>query len=461
MVMSIVLLLVLQFAWLRSAWNEKQENFRKETNSLFRATIFAMHDSLMVRNIETVHGDSTFLAKRLSGSGNQEGGRMNVVSDSTRTIEVYVSPGSNDSVRWLVKPLMRRMRAAPGHRRFFVRLVPDSLNTDSIRLQFSAALARSGLYMPFGVHRLKRQDLSSRTMAFPRNSFVSEPVPFSPGHYYAVSFSETDLYFLKAIIPELLFCLFVTVLTSGAFIVMQRSIRAQKRLVKMKSDLISNITHELKTPVATVSVALEAMERFEALDDERKTKEYLGMAQDELSRLVLMIDKILQTASFENSAPGMKLEKVNLDEEARAVLKSMKVVFEKRQIEIRYNTTGIDFGMNGSRQHLVTVLYNLLDNAVKYSPASSTISVSLAASEEDISLSVEDTGIGIPSEYRNRIFDRFFRVPSGDVHNIKGYGLGLNYVAQVVEGHKGEIDVRSVAGKGSCFTLRFPKSECQ
>lgn len=461
MVFSMMFLLLLQFAWLRSAWNEERESFSKETNNIFKSTIFAMHDSLILRNIETVQGDSVYAgrSRRYNRVPGDSTGRL----ETNMSIEVFVSQESKDSVRRLIKPLMRRMRTSPGHRRFFVRFGADSLDADSVALLYSVALTKSGIDLPFKVHRSEREGPGipravGNLSGFSGGRFVSERVPFSPVSYYTVSFSGIDSFFLKAITPEILFCLFVTLITSASFFLMQRSVRSQRRLMKMKNELISNITHELKTPVATVSVALEALERFEALDDKERTKDYLGMAQDELNRLVLMIDKILQTASFENRAPDMKFERINLDTETRSVLKSMKLVFEKRQVQVRYACQGPDFTLNGSRAHLVTVLYNLLDNAIKYSAVSSIVSVSLEATENTITLAVEDTGIGIPPEYHKRIFDRFFRVPSGDVHDTKGYGLGLHYVAQVVAAHRGEIEVRSQEGRGSCFTIRLPKN---
>lgn len=464
---SIVLLLVLQLAWLRSAWKEEQESLRKETNSLFRTTIFSMHDSLILRNIETIQVDSAFHGGPLpSDVVNRTRNRLDASDDShgrTQTsafVDVFIAPDSKDSVRRIFKPLIRRMRADASHRRFLVRFGADSLHRDSIAHEFSEALAKAGINLPFQIHRIQRQTPGLRVpvIELRERSFLSEPVPFNPANHYVASFSGTNGYFLKAIMPEILFSLFVTLLTSGSFWLMRRSIRAQKNLVKMKGDFISNITHELKTPVATVSVALEAMERFEALDDKQKTKEYIGMAQDELNRLLIMIDKVLQTASFENDVHVMNPEKIDLDDDVRSVLRSMKLVFEKRQLQVRYASKGTDFTIHGSRAPLVTALYNLLDNAIKYSPVSSAILITLNASEKNISLSVEDNGIGIPQEYQKRIFDRFFRVPSGDVHNVKGYGLGLNYVAHVVEGHHGTIHVESSEGKGSSFTIHLPKN---
>jgi signal transduction histidine kinase len=228
--------------------------------------------------------------------------------------------------------------------------------------------------------------------------------------------------------------------------------------MEIKNDFISNITHELKTPVSTVSVALEAMQRFQALDDPKKAGEYLTIAQHELNRLVLMTDKILQTASFETRGPEMETVTFDLETAVREVIQSMKLIFEKRNMRVAYETKGSGFFVKGSRSQLITVFCNLFDNAVKYSPESSAIIVTLDAGENDITISIKDNGAGIPVMYQKKVFEKFFRVPSGDVHNIKGYGLGLSYVASVVEGHKGEINLESETGKGSCFRIRLPKN---
>lgn len=183
------------------------------------------------------------------------------------------------------------------------------------------------------------------------------------------------------------------------------------------------------------------------------------MAQNELNRLVLMTDKILQTASFENKAPELKGEVMDLDAELKEVLASMRLVFENRKIGVRYEKAGRDFRLKGSRAHLVTVIYNLLDNAIKYSPESSEIVIQLNDDGNEITLSVKDQGMGIPAAYHKKVFEKFFRVPSGDVHNTKGYGLGLSYVWSIVEGHNGVIKLESELGAGSCFHIRLPKNE--
>jgi signal transduction histidine kinase len=238
---------------------------------------------------------------------------------------------------------------------------------------------------------------------------------------------------------------------------MYRSLRAQQRLMELKNDFISNVTHELKTPVATVSVALEALRDFNALENRERTKEYLNIAQSELNRLTLMTDKILKASAFENQGVSFATERVNIKKITDEVLTSMKLVFDKKKLTVNYISTGSDFELQGSEVHLTNVVYNLVDNALKYSPENSAIDIQLKNSEAQLELLIRDYGIGIPKAYHKKVFEKFFRVPTGDVHNVKGYGLGLNYVASIIQSHNGTVTLDSEPGKGSLFTIIIPR----
>jgi signal transduction histidine kinase len=274
---------------------------------------------------------------------------------------------------------------------------------------------------------------------------------------YVAVFTKVSYAIIKEITPQILFSLALTTAITASFIVMYRSLRSQQRLNDMKNDFISNVTHELKTPVATVSVALEALKDFDVLDNPARSKEYLSIAQEELNRLTLMTDKILKAAVYENQGITFTTEKVNLVVVVGKVLSSLKVVFEKHNLQVRYLPEGSDFEIEGSTMHLTNVVYNLIDNAIKYGSDNSTIDVVLRDSNDKIELAVQDKGIGIATEYHKKIFEKFFRIPTGDVHDVKGYGLGLNYVFEVVKKHHGKIDVVSEPAKGSVFTVRLPK----
>jgi signal transduction histidine kinase len=289
------------------------------------------------------------------------------------------------------------------------------------------------------------------------DSVLTEFIMYNPMNHYAASIGGVRPFLAKQISPQILFSLFLTGLTSLSFLFLYRNLRLQQRLVEMKNDFISNVTHELKTPVATVSVALEALKNFHAMDNPQLTQEYLAIAQGEITRLSHMTDRILTASIDEQKELPGKVEFFNIDHVIDDILSSMKVVIDKRNGSVKYIKAGTNFEMKGERNHITNVISNLLDNALKYSPEKPEITVSLQNAQDELILSIRDKGIGIPSQYQQRIFDKFFRVPSGDVHNTKGYGLGLNYVANVVKHHGGKITVESKPGEGSMFTIIFPK----
>jgi len=239
---------------------------------------------------------------------------------------------------------------------------------------------------------------------------------------------------------------------------MYQSIRSSQRLVEIKNDFIGNITHELKTPIATVSVAIEALKNFKGINNAELTQEYLGIAQQELNRLSMLTDKILKTAIFEDQGVVILTERIDVEKIITQVLATLKLVFEKHQVNIQFEKRGTDFTMNGSADHLTNVFYNLIDNAIKYGAEQPEIKILLSDLNDNISIAVQDKGLGIPTQYQKKIFEKFFRVPTGDVSNTKGYGLGLSYVDSVVRKHRGTITLESELGEGSTFVIILPKN---
>ena len=265
-------------------------------------------------------------------------------------------------------------------------------------------------------------------------------------------------YIFKKIVYEIFFALFVFGITALSFWLIYRSFLEQKRLIILKNDFISNVTHELKTPITTVGVAIEAMSSFDALKNPAQTKEYLDISKNELNRLSLLVDKVLKMAAFEQKEMPLMLETLDLAVLTQQVLDSMKLQFEKYQATVSLEKTGADFNIEADRTHITSIIYNLIDNALKYGGDNPTIRLELQSPFYDfVRLSVTDSGQGIPPQYQDKIFDKFFRIPTGNVHNIKGHGLGLSYVASVVKQHGGKLNVESEAGKGSRFSVFLPK----
>lgn len=283
--------------------------------------------------------------------------------------------------------------------------------------------------------------------------FVGYTTPYA----YQAKFENTNAYVFGKMQMQIGGSLLVLLLVAGSFIVLYRNLIAQQRLAEIKNDFISNITHELKTPIATVGVAIEALRNFNAIQSPEKTKEYLDISAAELQRLSLLVDKVLKLSMFEKQQIELNKEPFDLKELMEETLKIMKLQFDKQKAKVSFTTSDHSFMLEADKLHITSVIYNLLDNALKYSKNNALIDVSLdMADHNQVLLRVFDNGMGIAPEYQGKIFDKFFRVPTGDKHNIKGYGLGLSYVAEVVKSHKGSIVVDSEPGKGSTFIVRLP-----
>jgi len=468
---SILLLLVLQILWLQNSYEKAFFDLRRDGNYIFRNTLFSIRDSLFLKNIQALPLDSskTVMFKKIDHTDSMQVGMQ------TSSVQIIVNSQSvnKDSVINALRPMAHYDFKAQDGKRFVIQLAPDTISADTLKAFFKKALEVAGLpHVFFMSHEFSPNEggptFRMRVDASPfdpgrdarsiyRDTMKLETVRLNPVSRYSASLLGFRGFILKAIAPQILFSILLTSITIIAFFVLYKNLRSQQRLMEIKNDFISNVTHELKTPVATVSVALEALKNFHGLDNPERTKEYLEIAQNELNRLTLMTDKILKAGAFENQEIVIEKKPVDLRAVTQQVLDSLQLLFEKNKAHVSLEATGNSFVLDGEASHLTNVIYNLLDNALKYSPNEPTIKVLLQENADHIALTVQDNGLGIPSEYKTKIFEKFFRVPTGDVHNIKGYGLGLSYVSSVIKAHGGTVDVESEPGKGSNFTLTLPK----
>ncbi len=330
----------------------------------------------------------------------------------------------------------------------------DTLKITDIKKVTELAFSKEKLDIPFSIHKING---SGDERMHPAKGEVT--VGFSKPVTYKLELGNTIPYLFRKLLSPLLFSLFLISVTIASFVLLYRNLLQQKRLAVLKDDFISNVTHELKTPIATVNVALEAMKNFNAINDPVKTRDYLDISQGELQRLSLLVDKVLRISMFENKEILLNTEIVPIDSLISEVAASMRLQFEKKSAVVNIESEGDNLTVKADRLHMMSVVYNLFDNALKYSGDNPLINVKLKDQGDQVALIFSDNGMGIPSAYRERIFEKFFRVPHGDTHNVKGYGLGLSYVAQIVQQHKGNIRVDSEEGKGSTFTIQIPKGD--
>jgi len=329
----------------------------------------------------------------------------------------------------------------------------DSLKVKDINIAYAEAMKREKLNVPFSIVRL---DSVSTDQPY----FNEVTVGFAKPISYRLVLGNSFPFIIKQILLPIIFSILLMGITLLSFVLLYRTLLKQRRLAALKNDFISNITHELKTPIATVGVAIEALRNFGAAQNPEKTKEYLDISASELQRLSLLVDKTLKISMLESRKIELKKEAFDIRELVEEVVNIMKLQFEKYHAQVNAKTLGELFIIEADRLHITSVIYNLLDNALKYSKENPVINIELLSLPNDIiELKITDKGIGIPKEYQSKVFDKFFRVPSGNTHNVKGYGLGLSYVREIVAAHMGYISVESEPGEGSTFIVKLPFKE--
>ncbi len=234
------------------------------------------------------------------------------------------------------------------------------------------------------------------------------------------------------------------------------TILRQKKFSDIKNDFINNMTHELKTPISTVSLASEMLSDPSIEKSKEKSDHFVRIIKEENQRLGLLVENILQTAVLDKGQFKLRLEEVNVHEIIDRALSNIRLQVEKREGEIVLVTNATTYITTADRVHLTNIIYNLIDNALKYSDQKPTLKITTENINDGIQISISDNGIGISKENQKKIFDTFFRVPTGNIHNVKGFGLGLSYVKSAVEKHGGTVSVVSDLGAGSTFKIFIP-----
>ncbi len=234
------------------------------------------------------------------------------------------------------------------------------------------------------------------------------------------------------------------------------SIFQQKKLSQMKTDFVNNMTHEFKTPIATISLASEMLLKPQIFDSPDKTKRYASIIFDENLRLKHQVEQVLKMAVLDKGELVLKYRKLDVHKVLEEVIQNFSLIMKERNGKFRTCLHATFPIVYADRIHFINIIDNLIDNAIKYSPESPDITISTSNKNGGILISVADKGTGISRENQRNIFRRFYRVPTGNIHNIKGFGLGLSYVKTMVEAHGGKVDVTSELNSGSRFDLFFP-----
>lgn len=250
--------------------------------------------------------------------------------------------------------------------------------------------------------------------------------------------------------------IFLLVVIATMFFISLRALANQRRLDRMKNEFISNMTHEIKTPISTISLACEMLQDNSVAQDQGSRTNFVAIIADENARMRLLVETILQSAKMGGSNYRLNTNEVDVHRIINHVAQSFRLTLEGRNGKMELHLDAVPPTVFADELHLTNLVYNLVDNGIKYSVSSPQICISTSRDEHHFIIRVQDHGIGISKADQKHIFEKFYRVSTGNVHNVKGFGIGLNYVAQVVRLHHGSIHLESEVGEGSTFTVSLP-----
>ncbi|MDN5201612.1 HAMP domain-containing sensor histidine kinase [Fulvivirgaceae bacterium BMA10] len=274
--------------------------------------------------------------------------------------------------------------------------------------------------------------------------------------YLLVNFPDQNSFLIKKIWLTLTSSVILILIIVFCFAYAITTIIRQKKLSEIKNDFINNMTHEFKTPISTVSLACEALQDNDLKQNESIRERYMGIIRDENKRLGMQVEKVLQIATLDKKEFELKLTKVNIHDIIESSLETINLQVQKKGGTTTKSLAAQNAIITADEIHLSNIINNLLDNANKYSPENPDITIKTENNKEGVIIKIIDQGIGIAKDSLNKIFDKFYRVPTGNIHDVKGFGLGLAYVKTMVEAHGGRINVKSELNKGSIFELFFP-----
>lgn len=278
----------------------------------------------------------------------------------------------------------------------------------------------------------------------------------SSGEFLSLYFPDQDSIIWQAMTMNLWGSAILLLIMIACFYVAIMTILKQKKLAEVKNDFINNMTHEFKTPISTISLATQLIQEDPIMLNNDSIQRYLGIIKDENIRLGQQVERVLQTAQMEKEEISLKKKKVDLHALIRQVVEMNGPLIQSQNGEISLDLAAENASIQIDEVHISNVLFNLLDNAIKYSQGHPKVKISSQNNDLSFTFSIQDEGIGIAKDLIETVFEPFYRVPTGNVHNVKGFGLGLSYVKKIVEAHGGKVTLISKLNHGSTFKISLP-----
>lgn len=336
--------------------------------------------------------------------------------------------------------------------RIVINMSSDTIRYKAVDSIFKSELDRKNIGLEYGFEHRKKDSLfyyfSTNKTLFsekitPKSSF------FKPDETLLLNFKYSNMQLLQRMGIELVLSFIFLLAVIGCLFFMLYIINKQKKMDEIKNDFINNITHEFKTPITTIATALEGMSNFNPTNDIEKNKKYISISKNQLTKLESMVEKILETATLPTEELTLSYEEIDLNFFLKTIAEKYKTITTK---EISFNAYEKQLYISGDSFYLDNVFSNLIDNAIKY--GGNTITIKCIKEHNNIIIDVEDNGNGIPKTEEKTIFEKFYRIPTGNLHDVKGYGIGLYYSKEIIHKHKGTLALTST--KPTIFRITLP-----
>lgn len=345
---------------------------------------------------------------------------------------------------------------------YFVVLIDGPVNASVLGFLIASEFEKRHITADYelGIYDCEEKCVKgANLMAYHPTGAVAAELPTwkNDGYYFGVQFSRIEanlinqmgIWVFSSVVMVLVICFFVYTL----FVIFK-----QKRLSEIQKDFISNMTHEFKTPLATIALSSGVLKDPSIVESPARLLNYATIIQTESNRLKQQVERVLQMAKLQKSEVSLKLERLDMHDVIRETLGNRSLALKEKQATVSLQLEAIKSTVLADHLHLTNVLFNLIDNAASYNKRTPEILIVTGNVGNQIFVEVHDNGIGIRREDQKKIFHQFYRIPTGNLHDVKGFGLGLNYVKIIVEAHRGKISVRSRINEGSIFQIRLPNA---
>ena len=450
--------LLVQLYWAKNTFNEKKNNF----HTLFEICVTEIGDELREKilnesnySIPKIGGNILPIQNRF-GSKSEFSDTLKKISSSKKSI----SEKRKDLFRIINKKLALNINInldkVLGEKEV-ISLIEASLEKHGIKNDFHYSITdENGLLFLSNFEDIDNSILERSTSY--SVEFLNDDL-FTEKRVFTLYILKLRWSIAKSFTPVLILSMVLILIILGTFIYSIRVIQNQKKNTRIKTDFINNMTHELKTPIATIGLACEALTDKNIKLDNTSQNRFLKTIKSENERLGKLVENVLESSVSVKASPELKLEVFNIEEVIKKAIKSIQLSYNTRNGKIKTDFLAQNKIIEADKLHITNVIHNLLDNSLKYSSKSPLVTISTRDVIGGLIIRIKDNGIGIAKDNHKRIFEKLFRVPTGDLHNVKGFGLGLSYVKSIIDLHNGKIIVESKLGNGSTFTVNLKSSK--